>query len=239
MTPVNRSASRRRRQPLAAAEFQIVGGAVCLDFVNTTGARASVSPRERLRRYDDLLIWSVRVGILNGAAATRLRAAAAARAAEAGTVLRRVRTFRESLYPLLCSVAERTEPSLRDVALLDRWVRAERRRQVLTGGPSGFEIQHRVEAGELDGMLWPIVSSAVDLLTSPRRAAIKRCGECDWLFLDETKNGSRTWCKKACGDRVRARRHYERIRGERGVPHPADDRRVKKGPPMKAGGGRR
>jgi len=64
-------------------------------------------------------------------------------------------------------------------------------------------------------MWWPTVASAVELLTSERLTRTKRCGECDWLFVDESKNRSRTWCKKLCGDRTRARRHYDRIRRQR------------------------
>jgi len=37
--------------------------------------------------------------------------------------------------------------------------------------------------------------------------------DCGWLFLDGTKNGSRRWCSSAdCGNRARAKRHYQRVR---------------------------
>jgi predicted RNA-binding Zn ribbon-like protein len=45
---------------------------------------------------------------------------------------------------------------------------------------------------------------------------LRQCGDdgCGWLFLDRSKNGSRRWCSSAdCGNRARARRHYERARG--------------------------
>lgn len=75
-----------------------------------------------------------------------------------------------------------------------------------------LQLELRVDAQELDAMLWPIIASTVDLLTSDRVPRIKKCGECDWIFLDESKNGSRAWCEKVCGDRTRARRHYARVR---------------------------
>ena len=38
--------------------------------------------------------------------------------------------------------------------------------------------------------------------------------ECTWIFLDETKNHSRRWCSmRDCGNRAKARRHYERAKG--------------------------
>jgi predicted RNA-binding Zn ribbon-like protein len=37
--------------------------------------------------------------------------------------------------------------------------------------------------------------------------------DCAWLFLDKTKNKRRRWCDmKICGNRVKARRHYERVK---------------------------
>ncbi len=39
------------------------------------------------------------------------------------------------------------------------------------------------------------------------------CPTCDWLFVDNSKNRSRLWCDmKVCGNRAKARAHYERKR---------------------------
>jgi predicted RNA-binding Zn ribbon-like protein len=62
-------------------------------------------------------------------------------------------------------------------------------------------------------MLWPIASSAADLLTSERLKKVRLCEAktCTWLFLDESRNHSRRWCDmKVCGNREKARRHYQR-----------------------------
>ena len=66
----------------------LVGGELFLDLVNTTGARTSEAPRERLRSYDDLLTWSVRTNILSPDAAERLRVDAKVRDVEATEALR-------------------------------------------------------------------------------------------------------------------------------------------------------
>lgn len=192
-------------------ELRIVGGALCLDFVNTTGARHA-TPRERLRRYDDLLVWSTRTGIADATTAASLAAEGVERAADAERALERARAFREELYRLFRAVAEEREPPPETVASLADWWRRERSRRALVADGGRFALRLDIGADELDGLLWPIAASAVDLLTSDRLARLKRCGECDWLFLDDSKNGSRSWCKAACGNRVRARRHYERVR---------------------------
>jgi predicted RNA-binding Zn ribbon-like protein len=73
------------------------------------------------------------------------------------------------------------------------------------------------EAVELDQMVWPVVQSAVDLLTSPELDRVGQCADdrgCGWLFLDMTKNRSRRWCDmRDCGNRAKARRHYAKRKG--------------------------
>jgi predicted RNA-binding Zn ribbon-like protein len=50
-----------------------------------------------------------------------------------------------------------------------------------------------------------------DLLTGVRLGRVKACGGCRYLFLDETKNGSRRWCSMAeCGTRAKMRRFVVR-----------------------------
>jgi predicted RNA-binding Zn ribbon-like protein len=56
--------------------------------------------------------------------------------------------------------------------------------------------------------------SALSLLDDARRARLRICPNCNWLFLDRSRNGSRLWCDMAvCGNRRKARRHYRRKRG--------------------------
>lgn len=186
----------RRRKLIPVDELPIVGGALCLDFVNTTGARSSGAPRERLTRDADLRAWSRRLGL----------------GSPGRTTLARTLELRELLYAVLRPLADHADPSPDAVATLGAWWRAERSRRALVSRDGAFTLELRSGDDEPDAMLWPIVASAVDLLTSDRLARLKRCGECDWLFLDETKNGSRNWCKKECGDRARARRHYAKVR---------------------------
>ena len=207
------TAAMGRRRVSPVTDLLLVGGAACLDLVNTTGDRASQVPRERLHSYADLLVWSRRAGLLSAAEAARLRRQSARRAGEASRALARMRALRETLYALFRAIAEGQAPPAPSLTTLSRLWHVERARRALEANRRGFTLRLRVQADELDPMRWPIVSSAVDLLLSEDVARVKRCGECDWLFVDTSKNGSRTWCKTACGDRVRARRHYHRRRG--------------------------
>ena len=58
-------------------------------------------------------------------------------------------------------------------------------------------------------MVW----SAGDLLVGPRLARVRRCANerCLYLFVDDSKSGTRRWCSMAaCGNRAKAHRHYVR-----------------------------
>jgi predicted RNA-binding Zn ribbon-like protein len=204
-----------QQRMLLVDAIPLVGGATCLDFVNTTGARASARPRERLIAYADVLTWSVRAAVLAETDAKRLRRLAARDPRAAARALERLRALREGIYRVLRAVAEGVRVPPDALEHLETWRQADqRRRHLVATSDGGFALRLGDAAlgddGGLIAMAWPVVASAVELLLSDRLAQLKRCGECDWLFLDESKNGSRTWCKKDCGDRVRARRHYAR-----------------------------
>ena len=53
--------------------------------------------------------------------------------------------------------------------------------------------------------------SALRLISSPDTKRMKICANCQWLFLDKSKNRSRTWCDMTvCGNRVKARLYYRK-----------------------------
>ena len=53
-----------------------------------------------------------------------------------------------------------------------------------------------------------IVSSFMDLVARADPARIKRCSNppCRWLYYDESKNQSRSWCDETCANLIRVRR---------------------------------
>ncbi|KQV43377.1 MULTISPECIES: CGNR zinc finger domain-containing protein [unclassified Rhizobium] len=53
--------------------------------------------------------------------------------------------------------------------------------------------------------------SALRLTTETGDGRLKICPNCQWLFIDRSRNRSRNWCDMAvCGNRVKASRHYRR-----------------------------
>jgi len=62
--------------------------------------------------------------------------------------------------------------------------------------------------------------SAMRLLEPARLERIKICPNCHWLYFDESRNRSRRWCDmNVCGNRAKARRHYNRNVKQAGNNH--------------------
>ena len=62
--------------------------------------------------------------------------------------------------------------------------------------------------------------SALTLLSGAETRRLRICGNCGWLFVDRSRNGSRVWCDMAvCGNRRKAQRHYHRSREAREKRH--------------------
>jgi predicted RNA-binding Zn ribbon-like protein len=75
----------------------------------------------------------------------------------------------------------------------------------------GRRYVHDLAGARLDEALWPVLWSLSALLSSDDAARVDRCRAegCGWFFVDESPNGSRTWCSsEGCGNREQARRAY-------------------------------
>jgi predicted RNA-binding Zn ribbon-like protein len=66
---------------------------------------------------------------------------------------------------------------------------------------------------EADSLLCHAVLSWLRINAPEKRARLRACPACDWLFLDRSRNGSRIWCDMAvCGNRQKARLSYGKRR---------------------------
>lgn len=200
----------RKRDFPAIDTVPLVGGALCLDFVNTTGARACSAPRERLLSYADLLVWCRRMGLLTPVGEGELVQKARQDQRLAASTLSYLLRLREAIYRLFRAKLDQRSPETADVQVLNRAIRRSLRRRHLEWNREQARWAWTPPSLELDCMIGPVVDSAVELMMSQRSEALGQCEECDWLFLDSSKNLSRRWCKKTCGDRVKARRYYRR-----------------------------
>jgi predicted RNA-binding Zn ribbon-like protein len=205
----------RALRPLQAhrLHFGLSAPRLCLDFANTLEGRLTSHPRESFRGYDDLLSWGQQAGMVAPDAAPRLALEATRHIAGAAATLDRATALREAIYRIFSAVAGKRTPETADLDLLNVVLSEALAALQITPTADGFVWGWDSKRQELDHVLWPIAQSAADLLTSVNLQAVRECAapDCGWLFLDTSRNHSRRWCDmKACGNRAKARRHYER-----------------------------
>ena len=193
--------------------FEFVGGALALDFVNTGSARLEGPFKERLGTYGDLVRFAREAKELDGSGALVLGSKAAADPKEADRVLANARALREAIYRVFSARTRGESASSTDLELISRRNAEAVAHRRLSADADGFHFVWPDPPEALDQLLWPVAVDATDLFVSDDFTRVKECAtnNCNWLFLDVSKNKSRRWCDmEVCGNRAKARRHYAR-----------------------------
>jgi predicted RNA-binding Zn ribbon-like protein len=188
--------------------FQLVAAHPTLDFINTLDWRFRQSgPEELLSTYSDLVHFTVQSNLLPPKQALHLlRSASPRRAAKA---LESARELRESLAHILYSIIEGRPAVPTELKTLERYLQAARLKQTLHRKGSALEWSFAGVEGAAELPLWLLARSASALVTSDSMSTLRACDnpDCQWLFLDTSKNHTKRWCDmRICGNRMKARR---------------------------------
>lgn len=181
-------------------DFHFVAGDLALDFVNTVADRLS-HPRERLVTGADVDRWARRAGLLGPRDSLHLGARQVAH----------VRAVREALYDLVRPLATGLTPSTGAIALFNKTYTRVGRKRALVWRDGRLTWQW----SDLGHLIGPIVEAAAELLVAVPSGRLRQCADagCGWVFLDRSRAGRRRWCRMVdCGNRAKARRHYQRGR---------------------------
>jgi len=186
-----------------------------VDFADTVAWRGS-APVESLSGMEDLLAWLLSAKVLPTRAVAGLRKWFNAYPADSARVFAETIVIREALYRILNAVATKSPPPNDDLLKLNTALAhaAPRTRLGVAGADLGWRFEAKPTAA---GLIAPVLWSAADLLVGPERVRVRRCANdrCLWLFLDDSKNGTRRWCSmQSCGNRAKAHRHYLRQKGK-------------------------
>ncbi len=169
-----------------------------IDLANTVVWRGS-APEDSLHGLHDVLAWLTAVKVMPARAGAELG-----------------KWFEARPAGLLRSVAAGSAAASEDIRRLNRALGEAAPRTDLERSDGGFGWRAELKPTAA-AMLAPALWSAADILTGPDRTHLRECANdrCLWLFLDDSKNGSRRWCSmQSCGNRAKARRHYLRERGK-------------------------
>jgi len=202
---------RRMRTGRDAALIPAPQDDLCLAFANTRFWRGRDTPSESLGGIEDLLAW------LAGTAKFPVESIEAAgnrlgrHPHDAAALFADAIALREAIYRAFSTLAASEPIAEKDLALLNRRLAKTPRREKLAHAGGGYAWEMKKIDMTAPGLLAPVLWSAADLLTRADRRRVRRCANdaCLWLFVDESKAGTRRWCDmSSCGNRAKSRRHY-------------------------------
>ena len=195
--------------------FEFIAGSLCLDFANTIHDSRAEDNEEELHAISDLLHWAREARLLPWADCDRLAAYYDRNPREASTALAKGTAIRDLLLSIFATIANGGSVPAQHLSALN---------SALAQAPALLRVHkhsRRIETewtSANDGVqqiFFAVLSSAAELLASDRLARVRECRSnvCTWLFVDESRNRSRRWCDmSSCGNRMKARRHYQRAK---------------------------
>ena len=182
-------------------------------FANTRYWRGTEPPVEELNGLGDVLAWCESAGSIDARTQTTLEAWANRHGTEAARLFDEAIAARERIYGLLSATAAGEAVAERDVEALNRLLAAAPTRTSLEAGQDGNRWRLPAATPTAASLLAPALWSVGDLLAGARLQRLRLCAnpKCRWLFVDDSKSGTRRWCTmRACGNRAKAHRHYLR-----------------------------
>jgi predicted RNA-binding Zn ribbon-like protein len=201
--------------PVEHRPLLIVGGNPALDLANTVDAPGLPTEFDHLQHPATMLAWAELAGGRQRDELARYAERAPDRAA---TELRRLHRLRRAVQEVFGAIADKTDIPEPGWAALRRAAgeavtvaRLDRR------GDHGHPTW---ELDSLDALGRPLAYAAWHLLTSGPLNRVKRCPACPWIYLDQTKNGSRRWCTMDdCGKAVKMRRYVAKRAASRAAAY--------------------
>ena len=201
--------------PTPNFRFDLSGGNLALDFANTVSSRPTENRKERLPEYRSLLAFGKQTGVLPARAVDCLQAKVSEAPGQGQGTLQEAIRLREALFEIFSAVAQRHAIPGNALALLNAVLQESASHGRIVRTSRRFAWEWIGMDGYLDSVVWPVARAAAELLTSDEIVNLRVCAsdKCAWLFLDKTKNHRRRWCDmKTCGNRVKAQRHYQRVK---------------------------
>jgi predicted RNA-binding Zn ribbon-like protein len=205
--------------------IRLIGGASVLDFLNTCDGRrpgtSLVAVVDKLANLEEIVHWFLHAGLIGEDEHARCVDLVQQSSWHSLTAFKQLIDFRESLYRLFLAVASGNPATAGELDALNEVLVSTASQRVLVSTPAGVVWTWR-PCDTLDGMtagfMGRIAVQAAMLLTSSDLAKLKLCAlpDCDWLFVDTSKNGRRRWCQmNVCGAKEKARRSYKSNAGWR------------------------
>ncbi|CRM00119.1 MULTISPECIES: CGNR zinc finger domain-containing protein [Pseudomonas] len=199
-----------------AKSIRLIGGARVLDFINTTNGRRPGTGlkvlEERLTSFQFFFEWAFHASLISAQEFADYKPMVLGSSIAYQPDLDAVIAFRECLYEVFYPLSLRgaaPDEALQQINQTFQHGVARRVLRTVDGKPT-WEWRPCSTAQELTAtVLGRLAIDATQLLVSGDLQALRSCTstDCDWVFLDISKNKQRKWCQMSvCGSREKLSR---------------------------------
>jgi predicted RNA-binding Zn ribbon-like protein len=193
----------------------LVGGGLSLDLANTTDRHGDHGAADELAPgYANLVDWFEYAKVLDAQQSRRLLLLAGRNSRDAAATRRRLIALREATYGIVLAIINQRVPEAVDLDVLNEELAHAHDARQLVATDGALQWDWVAPLG-LDHLLWEASLAAERLFTSNRLSRLRQCDapECQRVFLDTSRNGSRRYCTSTgCGAVERVRRFRDRQR---------------------------
>jgi predicted RNA-binding Zn ribbon-like protein len=189
---------------------------LCLDYANTLSWRGTEKPAEELHDLAALTSWLERSALVGTLPHRDGGSLVQDRGEHGRELFAEAIAMREAIFRIFSAFATGEEVALADFTALEHALAKAPSRNALRRADGAYAWRIAGPLLTMPQLLAPVLWSAGDLMVNAARRRIRRCAnaQCLWMFIDESKSGTRRWCQmSACGNRAKARRHYSKVKG--------------------------
>jgi len=193
--------------PSLVSSVQLLGGRLCLDFVNTTPSHSELS-------WEGLVLLLEATRVVSVERGAHLLALPQSDPAAAEGLLQKARRLSASLRKALTAMHRKHKIAAEWVEPINEVLRITEGHDELIFEDAAWRMEFVAREGGLDWLLAAIARSAAELVAEGPKAPLRICAspQCGLFFYDKSRTHRRRWCSmSACGNRSKvatfARRH--------------------------------
>jgi predicted RNA-binding Zn ribbon-like protein len=190
-------------------DIRLIGGEVCLDFINTIHDRSLGNSVDYLEGgYASLLQWSEYAGIWDRKLILKLQSERRTQN-EKDHVYQQAIMLRQTLFDIFGAIADHKKVPPAALSTFNEFLSGAFLHKKIVAHKNKYVSEWELSDSSDNWLLWSIIESAYLLLTGDQSQKIKKCPACFWVFVDKSKGGKRKWCSMdTCGAIDKSRRYY-------------------------------
>jgi predicted RNA-binding Zn ribbon-like protein len=183
--------------PASASSIPLLGGRLCLDFVNTTPTPSELS-------WGQLILFLEAARVVSSERRTQLLALPQSDPQAAEGLLLKARQLCASLRKIFTAMHRKQKIAREWAEAANEILRITEGHDELVCDNGAWGIEFIAREGGLDWLLAAVARSAAELVAEGAGARLRLCANphCGLFFYDKSRTRRRRWCSMAvCGNR--------------------------------------